>query len=92
MRGFTSTDICASGRDWRAASPGLAKALWSDLALAGPLLPRRWRLNPPEQIARVLLEAALNAKYGVHVVAIGANGLMCLDGDSLPGHLLRTRL
>lgn len=38
------------------------------LALAGPLLPRRWRLNPPEQIARVLLEAALNAKAGVHVV------------------------
>ncbi|MEQ9867719.1 NAD-dependent dehydratase [Pectobacterium odoriferum] len=38
------------------------------LAFAGPLLPRRWRLNPPEQIARVLLEAALNAKAGVHVV------------------------
>lgn len=38
------------------------------LTLAGPLLPRRWRLNPAPQIASALLEAAIRPKTGVHVV------------------------
>ncbi|MDQ0569917.1 uncharacterized protein YbjT (DUF2867 family) [Variovorax paradoxus] len=38
------------------------------LTLAGPLLPKRWRLNPPPQIASALLEAAIRPKPGVHVV------------------------
>jgi uncharacterized protein YbjT (DUF2867 family) len=38
------------------------------LKLAAPLLPERWRLNPPTLIARALLEAAINQAPGVHVV------------------------
>jgi len=38
------------------------------LTLAGPLLPKRWRLNPAPQIASALLEAAVRPKPGVHVV------------------------
>lgn len=33
-----------------------------------PLLPRRWRINPAENIARALIDSALQAKPGVHVV------------------------
>ena len=33
-----------------------------------PLLPRRWRINPADQIARRLLQAAVSATPGVHVV------------------------
>ncbi len=36
--------------------------------LAGPLLPRRWRLNPAERIAQALIEAALQPKPGVHLI------------------------
>jgi uncharacterized protein YbjT (DUF2867 family) len=39
------------------------------LTLTGPLLPKRWRLNPAPQIAGALLEAAIRAKTGVHVVS-----------------------
>jgi uncharacterized protein YbjT (DUF2867 family) len=39
------------------------------LTLAGPLLPRRWRLNPAPQIASALLDAAVRPKPGVHFVA-----------------------
>jgi len=38
------------------------------LTLTGPLLPKRWRLNPAAQIASALLEAAIRSKTGVHVV------------------------
>src|SRR5260370_1290567 len=34
----------------------------------GPLLPRRWRLNPAHRIAQALIEAAVNARPGVHIV------------------------
>jgi uncharacterized protein YbjT (DUF2867 family) len=34
-----------------------------------PILPRRWRLNPASQIARKLLEAAIAAKPGQHVIS-----------------------
>jgi uncharacterized protein YbjT (DUF2867 family) len=34
----------------------------------GPVLPPRWRVVPPEAIARVLLDAALSATPGVRVV------------------------
>ena len=33
-----------------------------------PLLPRGWRINPADRIARCLLEAAIAAKPGVHAV------------------------
>jgi uncharacterized protein YbjT (DUF2867 family) len=35
----------------------------------GPVLPRRYRINPAPNIARALLEAALAARSGVHVVS-----------------------
>lgn len=38
------------------------------LRLAGPLLPKRWRLNPAANIARALLDAALAPQPGVHIV------------------------
>jgi uncharacterized protein YbjT (DUF2867 family) len=39
------------------------------LRVLGPVLPRRWRINPAPRIAAALLEAALAAAPGVHVVA-----------------------
>ncbi len=38
------------------------------LTLTGPMLPKRWRLNPASRIASALLEAAIHPKTGVHVV------------------------
>lgn len=38
------------------------------LTALGPLLPRRWRLCPAQNIARAMLDAALAARPGVHVI------------------------
>ena len=38
------------------------------LRVLGPVLPRRWRINPAPRIASALLEAALASVPGVHVV------------------------
>lgn len=38
------------------------------LTLLGPLLPRRWRINPASTIAQTMLEAAINAPPGMHVI------------------------
>ena len=38
------------------------------LGVLGGVLPKRWRVNPPEAIAGELLEAAVSAPVGVHVV------------------------
>ena len=38
------------------------------LRVLGPVLPRRWRINPAPRIASTLLEAALAGTPGVHVV------------------------
>ena len=38
------------------------------VGLLGPLLPRRWRVNPAEHIAAALLEAAIAQRRGMHVV------------------------
>ena len=37
-----------------------------------PLLPRRWRINPAERIAQAMIDAAVRAEPGVHVVASDA--------------------
>lgn len=37
-----------------------------------PLLPRRWRINPADRIAQCLVDAAVQARPGVHVVASDA--------------------
>jgi len=42
------------------------------LALAAPLLPRRWRINPAQHIARALLAAAVALQPGRHVVTAEA--------------------
>jgi len=39
------------------------------LGVVGPLVPRRYRVVPPERVAAALLEAALDARPGRHVVA-----------------------
>ena len=39
------------------------------LGLLGPVLPRRWRINPAPRIAHALIEAALQARPGVHIVS-----------------------
>lgn len=38
------------------------------LSVLGPLLPEKWRTNPADNIAQALLEAAIMARPGVHVV------------------------
>ncbi|MGK5023376.1 NAD-dependent dehydratase [Janthinobacterium sp. RB2R34] len=38
------------------------------LGTLAPVLPRRWRINPAQRIAQALLEAAIAAAPGVHVV------------------------
>ncbi|MBB1592975.1 oxidoreductase [Achromobacter sp. UMC46] len=38
------------------------------LTLLGPLLPRRWRINPASTIAQAMLDAAIDARPGMHVV------------------------
>lgn len=41
------------------------------LKLLGPLLPRSMRVNPADNIANALLEAAISARPGVHIVRSG---------------------
>lgn len=38
------------------------------LGIMGPLLPRKWRINPAQRIAEALLESALSAPPGVTVI------------------------
>lgn len=38
------------------------------LALTGPILPKQWQINPAQNIARAMLDAALSAKAGVQYV------------------------
>ncbi|CCP13596.1 NAD-dependent epimerase/dehydratase [Stenotrophomonas maltophilia SKK35] len=42
------------------------------LGVLGPVLPRAWRINPAERIARALVDAALAPPPGEHVVASSA--------------------
>jgi len=53
----------------RRAGEHLAGKLLGTLA---PVLPRAWRINPAERIAAALVEAALAARPGVHVVGSAA--------------------
>ncbi|WP_428241280.1 NAD(P)H-binding protein [Gynuella sp.] len=39
------------------------------LTILAPVLPRRWRCNPADNIARALLDAAVRAEPGVHEVS-----------------------
>ncbi|MEH6389077.1 MULTISPECIES: NAD(P)H-binding protein [Pseudomonas] len=51
----------------QALRPGERAAEWVLKGL-GPVLPRRVRVNPADNIARALLEAAIASRPGVHVV------------------------
>lgn len=39
------------------------------LGILGPVLPRAWRINPARRIAAAMIEAAIAAKPGTHVVS-----------------------
>ena len=41
------------------------------LGALGPVLPRKWRINPAERIAAVMIEAAVAGRTGVQVVESG---------------------
>src|SRR5690606_34345477 len=55
------------GGEREVARPGEERA-GRLLRVLGPLVPRRWRINPAEKIAARMLEAAVEARPGVHVV------------------------
>ena len=68
--GFTSLTHVRPGliggeREEARAGEGAALRV---LRVLGPVLPRRWRINPAPRIASALLEAALAGTPGVHVV------------------------
>lgn len=44
------------------------RALVSVLTLLGPVLPRRWRVNPAARIAQSLIESALTPEPGVQII------------------------
>ena len=52
----------------RAKPRGGERIVGAMLRTIGPVLPRRFRGNPAEDIARVLLEAAIDGASGTHVV------------------------
>ena len=69
--GFASLTYVRPGliggeRDVARAGEGAALRL---LRVLGPVLPRRWRINPAPRIASALLEAALAGAPGVHGVS-----------------------
>ncbi|WP_332858738.1 NAD-dependent dehydratase [Janthinobacterium svalbardensis] len=69
--GFASLTYVRPGliggeRDVARAGEGAALRL---LRALGPVLPRRWRINPAPRIAQALLDAALAGAPGVHVVS-----------------------
>lgn len=63
---YVRPGLIGGERDEARAGEGAALRL---LRVLGPVLPRRWRINPAPRIAAALLEAALAAAPGVHVVA-----------------------
>lgn len=56
------------GGNRQESRPG-ERAMTLVLGALGPILPRRWRLNPAHRIAEVLIASALDAQPGVHVIA-----------------------
>lgn len=68
--GFPSLTIVRPGfiGGRRRESRPLERAAVETVRVFGPLLPRRWRLNPAEHIARALLEASVRAGTGRRVV------------------------
>lgn len=53
----------------RNESRPMERAASALLGALGPVLPRAWRINPAPKIASALIEAAIAAKPGLHVVS-----------------------
>ena len=62
---FVRPGLIGGGRDTPRSGEHIASVVFGALH---PLLPRGWRINPADRIARCLLEAAIAAKPGVHAV------------------------
>lgn len=45
------------------------RAAMAVLGAVGPVLPRRWRINPAERIAQAMVDAAVQPMPGLHVIA-----------------------
>jgi len=81
VKGETERDLAALGFDSLSfVRPGLIAGQRDEvrpaerlglfaLTALGPLLPRRWRKNPAERVAQRLIEAALAARPGTHIVS-----------------------
>ncbi|MBX3741559.1 MAG: hypothetical protein KF712_11245 [Akkermansiaceae bacterium] len=69
--GFRSLTLVRPGliggkRDESRAGEKFAAVILNTL---GPLLPRRWRINPAEKIARAMLDAAIRQPPGVSIIS-----------------------
>lgn len=53
----------------RSESRPAERAALALLRILGPVLPRAWRINPARRIAAAMIEAAIAAKPGTHVVS-----------------------
>jgi uncharacterized protein YbjT (DUF2867 family) len=74
QEGFQSLTLVRPGliggnRDEFRAGERFAAAV---LKVIGPMLPRKWRINPAERIARTLLDAAVNPPPGVTIISAEA--------------------
>lgn len=63
---FVRPGFIGGDRDEFRAGERVAMAV---LGVLGPVLPRRWRINPATRIAQQLLAAAIAPAPGIHVVA-----------------------
>lgn len=68
--GFTSLSFARPGLiggERRESRPAEHAAMLALTAL-GPLLPRRWRICPAQAIAQAMLDAAVHARPGLHIL------------------------
>ncbi len=63
---FVRPGLIGGERTERRSGEGFAEVVLKTL---GPVLPKAWRINPAPVIARALLEKAIAAKPGVHIVS-----------------------
>ncbi|MCB4321989.1 NAD-dependent dehydratase [Alcaligenes sp. 13f] len=56
----------------RAESRPAERTMVLTLGVLSPLLPQRWRVCPPQKIAQAMIESALKAQPGIHVVPFAA--------------------
>ncbi|WP_028602225.1 NAD-dependent dehydratase [Ottowia thiooxydans] len=68
--GFSSLAYARAGLigGARTESRPMERVAISVLGALGPVLPRRLRVCPPQNIARVMIESAIQARPGVHII------------------------